>query len=145
MQFTSQNAASMAAKAHEARRRNFLAAKEAKKDRPQDEQRGAAIAVESANIDAFSRQRLMRVRKQLDRLDNMIEAETDPAKLDRLASAQARLAEQERQLAGRPLPGSFRPAAPSRPTMFDRPKSASHTPAPPPNSSTPSDDRFEQE
>ncbi len=30
-------------------------------------------------------------------------------KLDKLASAQARLAEQERLLAGRPLPGSRRP------------------------------------
>jgi hypothetical protein len=41
----------------------------------------------------------------------MMMTEEDPAKIDRLASAQARLAEQERLLAGRPLPGSRRPAA----------------------------------
>ena len=39
----------------------------------------------------------------------MIE-EDDPGKLDRLASAQARLSEQERILRGEPLPGSRRPA-----------------------------------
>jgi hypothetical protein len=50
---------------------------------------------------------------QLDRIDGMIEKETDPMKLDRLASAQARLAEQERLLAGRPMPGSFRPKKPA--------------------------------
>lgn len=56
-----------------------------------------------------ARVRLDRVRAQLDRVDAMMLTEDDPAKLDRLASAQARLSEQERILAGRPLPGSFRP------------------------------------
>ena len=54
--------------------------------------------------------RLNRVRAQLDKLDRMMISELDPAKLDRIASAQARLAEQERILAGRPLPGSRKPA-----------------------------------
>jgi hypothetical protein len=53
--------------------------------------------------------RLLRVREQLDRLDKLILAEKDPQRIDRLASAQARLAEQERILDGRPLPGSHRP------------------------------------
>lgn len=52
---------------------------------------------------------LSRTRKQLDRLFSLMEEEIDPQKLDRLASAIARLAEQERQLSGRPLPGSLRP------------------------------------
>jgi hypothetical protein len=43
------------------------------------------------------------------KLDKMIADEEDPQKLDRLASAQARLSEQERILDGRPLPGSRRP------------------------------------
>jgi len=47
-------------------------------------------------------------------------------KLDRLASAQARLSEQERLLAGRPMPGSFRPKKPPEPRrhnamMLDQP------------------------
>lgn len=52
---------------------------------------------------------LMRVRKQVSRLFELIEGEIDPQKLDRLASALSRLAELERQLSGRPLPGSLRP------------------------------------
>lgn len=57
----------------------------------------------------YTARRLVRVRKQLARLDSMIEQETDPVRLDRLASAQSRLAIQEQNLAGRPLPGSLRP------------------------------------
>jgi len=49
------------------------------------------------------------VKLQLDRVDGMVMTEKDPQKLDRLASAQARLAEQERIMSGRPLPGSMRP------------------------------------
>jgi hypothetical protein len=58
---------------------------------------------------AYKALRLIRVRKQLDRIDEMMMAEVDPSKLDRLASAQARLSEQERILVGRPLPGSLKP------------------------------------
>ncbi|HWN97491.1 MAG TPA: hypothetical protein VNT99_20850 [Methylomirabilota bacterium] len=54
-------------------------------------------------------QRLARVRKQLEKIDDMIEKERDPQKLDRLASVQARLSVQEFALAGRPMPGSRRP------------------------------------
>jgi hypothetical protein len=60
--------------------------------------------------DGYRSARLVRVRAQLDRIDDMMIEEDDPAKLDRLASAQARLSEQERILRGEPLPGSRRPA-----------------------------------
>lgn len=53
--------------------------------------------------------RLLRARVQLARLDEMIESEDDPQKLDRLVSAQSRLSEQWRIFAGIPLPGSRRP------------------------------------
>jgi len=46
----------------------------------------------------------------LEKLDDMISKERDPQKLDRLASAQSRLSAQEFALAGRPMPGSRRPA-----------------------------------
>jgi hypothetical protein len=59
--------------------------------------------------DSYVSERLSRVRLQLDRVDGMVMTEKDPQKLDRLASAQARLAEQERIMSGRPLPGSMRP------------------------------------
>jgi hypothetical protein len=109
MRFTSQNARENAAKSQAARRANYLATKEAIKGQSVQRPPECAIAAERPVLDDFSRARLSRVRRQLDRLDNMMEGETDPQKLDRLASAQAKLAEQERQLAGRPLPGSLRP------------------------------------
>jgi hypothetical protein len=60
--------------------------------------------------DAFRQRRLERVRQQLNRLDEMAAKEKNPLTLDRLYSAIAKLAEQERILAGRPLPGSHRPS-----------------------------------
>jgi hypothetical protein len=57
----------------------------------------------------YQKVRLARVRAQLARVDEMIDEETDPKLLNQLAQAQDRLAEQERKLAGRPLPGSHRP------------------------------------
>ena len=70
--------------------------------------------------DQFTVARLVRVRKQLTRLDAMMERERDARNLDRLASAQSRLAEQERLLSGRPLPGQRRPA-PDRPVRVPVP------------------------
>ena len=58
----------------------------------------------------FAMKRLARVREQLVRVDEMMMTETDPQRMDRLASAQARLAEQERILDGRPMPGSLKPS-----------------------------------
>lgn len=54
--------------------------------------------------------RLTRVRLQLDRLDAMAAEETDTKRLKELADATSRLQEQERQLAGRPLPGTLKPS-----------------------------------
>ena len=64
--------------------------------------------------DTFHSRRLDRVRRQLDSVDAAIQTEAnrkepDGQRLNWLASAQERLAEQERVLAGRPLPGSRRP------------------------------------
>ena len=58
--------------------------------------------------------RLLRVREQLDLLDHRIEtllkAETvDYQAVERAARSSASLSEQERNLDGRPLPGSMRP------------------------------------
>lgn len=69
--------------------------------------------------DPYSNRRLSRTRKQIDLLDNRIEEEIaktdcDGQRVDRLASALARLSEIERQLANRPLPGSLKPTAERR-------------------------------
>jgi len=58
--------------------------------------------------------RLIRVRSQLDMIDSLIAKERLPQNLDRLAAASAKLAEQERVLSDRPLPGSRRPPNPRR-------------------------------
>ena len=59
----------------------------------------------------FAERRLMRVREQLEKLDDIAKNEKDTKRLKELADATTRLSEQERILAGRPLPGSRRPAS----------------------------------
>jgi len=66
-------------------------------------------AILATQTTLFCEKRIARVRKQLEKIDAMISQELDPQKLDRLASAQSRVSEQERILSGRPLPGSRRP------------------------------------
>jgi hypothetical protein len=106
--FTTANAREMAARSQAARRQRTTQREAAREVAP-----GLPQTNPQQDDDAlFIAKRLARVRKQLDRIDGMIEKETDPMKLDRLASAIARLAEQERLLAGRPMPGSFRPKKP---------------------------------
>lgn len=73
-------------------------------------------AIVAAQAEGYVNQTLVRVRLQLDSLYSAFMKEVgkqspDAAKLDRIASAQSRLAEQERQLSGRPMPGSLRPTA----------------------------------
>jgi hypothetical protein len=106
--FTTATAREMAARSHAARLKRTTQREAARVVAP-----GFPQAKPQQDDDAlFIAKRLARVRKQLDRIDGMIEKEIDPMKLDRLASAQARLAEQERILAGRPMPGSLRPKKP---------------------------------
>ena len=78
--------------------------------KPDPEPEPPVAGIAEAIPDEYRAKRLARVRKQLDRIDDLMDEECDPQKLDRLASAQARLAEQERILRGEPLPGSRRPA-----------------------------------
>ena len=139
MRFTPLNARENAAKALASRRANYLAAKEAINGQSLQQPPPPAMAAESPAADQFSRARLARVRAELTRLDDLLKAETDPVKLDKLASALSRLAEQERQLAGRPLPGSLRPGPEKRPGgLFTR------SPAGQPVTSNPPS-KFEQE
>lgn len=59
----------------------------------------------------FADRRLLRVREQLEKLDALAAGEKDTKRLKELADATTRLSEQERILAGRPLPGSRRPSS----------------------------------
>lgn len=59
--------------------------------------------------DTFRLTQLAITRAQIKNVNKLIGDEQDAVKLDRLASALSRLLEAERQLSGRPLPGSLRP------------------------------------
>ena len=83
------------------------------------ELRQNAIVV-PANL--YTAEQLNRARARIDGLWKLMEREEDPQKIDRLASAIAKLADLERILDGRPLPGSRRPKAeksekPAAPTL----------------------------
>ena len=54
--------------------------------------------------------KLARLELQIERIDGMLESETNPDALNKLATAKTRLSEQWRIFSGIPLPGSQRPA-----------------------------------
>lgn len=106
--FNSQNAAEMQFKSRKA----MAAKKEAEQLRKETAKLKEKIATLTG--DNFQQATLMRVRKQLyltlDSLDIALEKKVlDTQDVDRLSRAVERLAEMERNLAGRPLPGSLRP------------------------------------
>jgi hypothetical protein len=72
------------------------------------------VEAQAPAAEDYVARRLARVRAQLDSLDERLAVaiaakELDGRLLSDIAAAQARLATQEQQLAGRPLPGSRRP------------------------------------
>lgn len=106
--FTAENAAEMAKRSHLNRTSN-----------PADNFRANG---KPHAADKFLTDELARVRKQIKMLNDRIDAEVEACPvgkdgverdnsqaIDRLASAIARLSERERQLANRPLPGSYKP------------------------------------
>jgi hypothetical protein len=108
--FTTVNAREMAAKAHAARLQRLASGTPAAATFPQTPQVGPHEAA-----GAYAVRRLSRVRVQLDLVDKRIEelakeAAVDGQLLNWLCAAQERLAEQERVLDNRPLPGSRRPS-----------------------------------
>lgn len=99
--FTKENAAEFAKRSHAPTSARYAAKIELPTDPvPADK--------ETADADEFRRLRLARVRKQLDKIDGMLAKESDPGKIDRLASAAIRLNEQERQLSNRSLPPTLK-------------------------------------
>lgn len=100
---TAENAAELARKSHEAKR--------AKAERVQAEVNEALKQQVATDSTDFISQRLSRVRAQLVRLDALASQEDDPKRIREYADATSRLQEQERQLAGRPLPGTLKPSS----------------------------------
>ena len=114
----------LAAKSHEARRRN----KELRELAELEEQ-NKALTVPQTTPETYVDKRLIRVRAQIDMLSDMLEAELDPQKIDRLANAITRLSGLEREYANRPLPGTLKPS--SKPSQ-SRPRTIEPTAMPTP-------------
>lgn len=114
-QFSKANAREKQAKSRETLRKRLANERAASNNQPLPAVKDAKqIELPArANGKSYVRIRLIRVRKQLDRLDALIASETDPAKLDKLASAQLKSAQQERELSGRPAPGTLKPSSPA--------------------------------
>ncbi len=136
MHITTENAKELAAKGNAIRWENW-----------RKQQASLAVAgkpqaipmriAETVADDGYKAKRLTRVRVQLDAIDKQIHEQTmrkkpDGQTLNWLATAQARLSEQERILSGRPLPGSLKPSS-----KTDRPRSQS---LPEPESAAPGAD-----
>ena len=76
--FTPQNARENAAKAQEARRRHAAEREAMRNTLPETPQAAPLTAPQNQRADDYSSKRLLRVRAQLDRLDEMMSTETDP-------------------------------------------------------------------
>ena len=101
---TTANAKEMAARSH--------AAKQARAEQLQATVAAAAAPAVPADYVSI---RLARTREHVARLDAALEAAKDALEMERIARALSIMQEQERKLAGRPDPGSFRPSAPRSP------------------------------
>jgi len=69
---------------------------------------------------SYLRERVLCVRQHIQRVSGMIDVENDAQRLERLAAALSKLEEIERNLCGRPLPGSRRPPPERRKTVEPR-------------------------
>lgn len=119
-QITAANAREMAAKSQEVRRRNKAERDMAREAEPATPQSVLQSDSQSQATDGYASRLLVRVRGEIDAILDALVVERqkkdgpDPARIDRLASAFARLAEAERQLSDRPLPGTKRPPSPTK-------------------------------
>jgi hypothetical protein len=104
---TKENWAQMQEKALAKRRENAL--KRLEKERQPEVQ--APEVEKPIEKDETIQAQLKRVRAHIDRLDGLLEACDDAGEIDKLCRALSTLREDERKLAGRPLPGSFRPTS----------------------------------
>ena len=103
----------------------------------------AALALAKASeaqfpqIDPYLAKRLSRVRIQVESLNKLLDTELDPQKIDRLVNAIYRLTELERVIAGRPLPGSYKPTPQRRAASNNTQATLSPLVDEPPNITTP--------
>jgi hypothetical protein len=107
-QFTADNAREMALRSAESRRAAAAS--------PEAVLRAGQARVSAETADRYVAKRIVQVRRQIEGLNERLEAAVDPKDIKALCDAISKLAELERVLAGRPLPGQRRPGkdAPAR-------------------------------
>jgi len=122
--FTKETAAAMARKSHAPGSARFKPFILPPSQLPQPIPQPASTPATSppAPPQDFISTRLSRVRAQLDRLDQLLSIATDTKAIKELADATKRLQDQERELSGRPLPGSRRPAPEPSPSARPAPR-----------------------
>lgn len=99
---------------HEARRRNKV-----QRELLEAQKREQVKLRENNTATDYAETVKVRVRGILDKTLDRFDDEDDANKIDRLASAVAKLAELDRQLSGRPLPGTLRPVVKAREKWSD--------------------------
>lgn len=102
--FTKENAADYARRATAARLRN-IAARQGASGAPS----GGNAEGATRDADGYVEKRIRRVRQQIAALDEQLSECTAPRDIKALCDAIAKLADLERVLSGRPLPGQRRP------------------------------------
>lgn len=82
-----------------------IAAKRAKKEKTE-------LTLRIVETSDFASKETIRIREHIERVNDLLEACAEPVDILRLSQALNKLHEDERKLAGRPDPGSYRPVAP---------------------------------
>ena len=109
--FTKENARQFQAKSAAARKQASLARLAEPTPKPTAPvAKPTAEPIADSCVNEFTQRKLARVRGQIDRVEGLLDDACEPQAVDRFANALTRLYDLERVLAGRPLPGSKRPA-----------------------------------
>ena len=109
--FTKENARQFQAKSAAARKQASLARLAEPTPKPTAPvAKPTAEPIADSCVNEFTKRKLARIRGQIDRVEGLLDAACEPQAVDRFANALTRLYDLERVLAGRPLPGSKRPA-----------------------------------
>lgn len=105
--WTRAEAVEMGRKSGEARRARAVQLKILRQGRERERAKPKPVLSEA---EAYRVKRLKIVRAQIQHVDQLLEGSIDAQQISQLATASAKLAEQERLLAGRPTPGASKPA-----------------------------------
>lgn len=84
------------------------------REKAEAEESARRAAVGGLTEAEYVMRRITRTREQIEELDRKMSRSSDPRAIKALSDAMKNLAELERVLSGRPLPGSNKPSSPPR-------------------------------